>query len=123
MRLVTVDFGKTWRFDAVTIWPWIFMRDKSLVPGYRGLLAHELVHYKRQRAIWVLPWWVLYLTSRRFRYREEILGHAAQVAHADGCMTMAQGVYSIRHNYKLKIGLAQIMVDLSLAVEKQYVQQ
>lgn len=41
---------------------------------------HEEEHGKRQRACGVEEWWERYLADRVFRYEEELLGHAAELA-------------------------------------------
>lgn len=42
------------------------------------LMAHELVHCERQRAIGVEAWWDQYLTDGQFRFDEELLAHIAE---------------------------------------------
>jgi len=64
-------------FDAFTVWPFIFVR-----PGMEsnaGLIAHETVHLKEQRAAWVLPWLLRYWLSRAFRLEAEKRAYAVQL--------------------------------------------
>ena len=42
------------------------------------LMAHELVHCRRQQAMGVEAWWDKYLTDGDFRYEEELLAHIAE---------------------------------------------
>lgn len=42
------------------------------------LMAHELVHCKRQLEFGVEAWWEKYLTDHRFLYWEELLAHRAE---------------------------------------------
>lgn len=42
------------------------------------ILAHEMVHIKRQEHIGVEVWWDNYLTFAQFRYDEELLAHRAE---------------------------------------------
>jgi hypothetical protein len=45
----------------------------------RSLLAHEGAHGNRQvSVIGVERWWRMYLDDPEFRYREEVIGHAAE---------------------------------------------
>ena len=63
------------KFDAVTIWPFIFIR-----PGKNtlGLFAHEMTHYRAQA--WITPIWLLrYALSKSFRLDAEVTGYQAQI--------------------------------------------
>ena len=64
-------------FDAVTCWPFIFMRPEYATD--KALLVHELVHYNEQRAAWVLPWLLRYAFSKQFRFEAEVRGYRAQM--------------------------------------------
>jgi hypothetical protein len=64
-------------FDALTVWPWIFIRPGAL--DRPGLMVHEMVHYREQREWWVLPWLAAYLCSRRFRIAAEVRAYQAQI--------------------------------------------
>lgn len=44
------------------------------------LREHEEEHGRRQRACGVEEWWERYLADRVFRYEEELLAHAAELA-------------------------------------------
>ena len=44
----------------------------------RHLQAHEGAHSDRQRTRGVEAWWRSYLDDPEFRYREEVVGHAAE---------------------------------------------
>lgn len=72
-------------FDAIAAWPFVFIRPTARYDA--ALIAHEMVHYQRQA--WITPlWWLRYAASRSFRWREEVLGHRAQIAA--GGITLAQ---------------------------------
>lgn len=64
-------------FQAIAVWPFILIRRER--KGDAALLAHESVHYERQARWLVLPWWIAYLASPSFRFKEEVLGYRAQV--------------------------------------------
>ena len=65
-------------FDAITIWPLILIKPERIHDA--GLLAHEMVHYRRQT--WVTPlWWLAYLLAPSFRLREEVLAYKRSVGH------------------------------------------
>lgn len=64
-------------FDAVTIWPFIFVR-----PGKQpdtGLIEHELVHYREQIRMLILPWLLAYFLSKRFRLDAEVRAYKRQM--------------------------------------------
>ena len=65
-------------FDAVTCWPFIFMRPEYATD--KALLVHEMVHYNEQRAAWVLPWLLRYAFSKQFRFEAEVRGYRAQMS-------------------------------------------
>ncbi len=75
-------FSKWFRFDAITIWPFIFVRCGK--EEDKALIAHEMAHAKDQVRWLVLPWFVLYFLSPRFRFTAEVIGHAAQIKAGSG---------------------------------------
>jgi hypothetical protein len=77
-----VTFPRWFRFDAITLYPFIFVR--AGMENDEALIAHEQVHLQDQKNWFVLPWFLLYFLSPRFRFTAEVLGHAAQV-RANGC--------------------------------------
>jgi hypothetical protein len=63
-------------FDAITIWPFIFIRPS--VKNDTGLLGHEMIHYVEQA--WITPFWLLfYLISSSFRVEAEVRAYQTQV--------------------------------------------
>lgn len=66
------------KFDAVTVWPFIFIRPENAKDD--GLITHELVHYREQKEWLVLPWLLAYGLSKRFRLAAEVRGYKAQIA-------------------------------------------
>lgn len=65
-------------FDAITVWPFVFIRPERLLDS--GLIEHERVHLREQARWLVLPWWALYLCSRRFRLAAEVRAYRRQIA-------------------------------------------
>lgn len=64
-------------FDAVTVWPFIFMRPEC--KDDKALIAHEMVHYCSMA--WLTPfWWLRYARSKSFRWGQEVKGYRAQMA-------------------------------------------
>ena len=76
------------KFDALTIYPCIFMRPESALNT--PLIAHEMVHYREQKDAWVIPWLLRYAFSKPFRLYAEIRGYKAQIAA--GGITVDQAV-------------------------------
>jgi hypothetical protein len=70
-----IDLGETWATFGSTIW----------TPGYlpKDVLAHELVHIEQQRnCVRAIGWWIRYLTSKEFRYEQELPAFRAQLRFA-----------------------------------------
>lgn len=63
------------RFDAMTVWPFIFVRPQSAKDA--ALIEHELVHWREQA--WSPLWWPRYLLSRRFRQAAEVRAYRRQI--------------------------------------------
>lgn len=64
------------KFDAVTVWPFIFVRKEQLLNT--ALIEHELVHYREQA--WITPFWLLrYFFSKKFRLAAEVRGYKRQI--------------------------------------------
>ena len=74
-------------FDAVTCWPFIFMRPEDA--SDKALLVHEMVHYTEQRAAWVIPWLLRYAFSKQFRFDAEVRGYKAQMAEGGISLALA----------------------------------
>jgi hypothetical protein len=64
-------------FAAFTVWPFIFVLPQ--MADNKGLIEHELVHYREQRLCLTLPWWMLYLLSRKFRMAAEVRAYKRQI--------------------------------------------
>lgn len=110
--IIVTSLPRVIGFDAISIWPFIF-----ITPGFskdRALLDHELVHYREQRAWLVLPWFLLYLCSKSFRFRAEVRGHAAQISNG-GC-TLEWAAAYIAKNYHTGKALNEIEQALRIAV-------
>lgn len=95
------------KFDAITVWPCIFVRPVSL--GDAGLITHELVHYREQRACGVLPWLLLYLLSKSFRLAAEVRGYRAQIA-AGGITLEAAAGYLVQYGVGVTIERARTLL-------------
>lgn len=93
-------------FDAVTVWPFIFIRPSR--KGDEALLIHEQVHYEDQK--WITPYWLLrYWLSKSFRLRVEVLGYKAQIAA--GGVTIEQAANMLM-SYKLDITYERALEEL-----------
>jgi len=64
-------------FDAITVWPFILVRQQYA--NDQGLIAHEMVHYREQRRVLVLPWLLRYWLSKKFRFAAEVRGYRRQI--------------------------------------------
>lgn len=93
--IVLINFPRWFRFDAITLWPFIFVRRGRETD--KALIAHELAHAKDQARWLVLPWFSLYLISPRFRFTAEVIGHAAQIKAGGGTVPWAAA--SITNRY------------------------
>lgn len=110
----SVNFPRWFRFDAITIWPFIVVRkgcDSDL-----ALIAHEKAHLIDQRNWFVLPWFVMYFLSPRFRFTAEVIGHAAQVK-AGGCRVQWAAA-TITNRYWTFCTFAEAEVALKTELEK-----
>ena len=65
-------------YHAFCVWPFIFVHPDH-AESY-GLIEHEMVHYREQRRCLMLPWWLLYGLSRRFRQAAEVRAYRRQIA-------------------------------------------
>lgn len=90
-----VTFPRWFRFGAITLWRWIFVRRGKETD--KALIAHEMAHAKDQAQWLVLPWFALYLLSPRFRFTAEVIGHAAQIKA--GSSTVQWAAASITNRY------------------------
>ena len=85
----------TWvprNFDAITAYPFIFIRPEWALNA--SLIAHEMVHYKEQKSVWVIPWLLRYAFSKTFRFNAEVRGYRAQIA--TGGITTDQAVQMLK---------------------------
>lgn len=64
-------------FDAVTVWPFIFVRPERA--HNKPLIEHELVHYEEQREAKVVPWLLKYWLSEDFRIDAEVRAYKKQI--------------------------------------------
>lgn len=67
---------------GLTVAPFIFV-----VPEHANdqpLIEHELVHYREQLRWLVVPWWIAYLVSRKFRLNAELRAYRVQIS-LGGC--------------------------------------
>jgi hypothetical protein len=66
---------------SITGWPFILISRGAA--DKEATIAHEMVHYGRQR--WVTPcWWLRWALCRRFRFDEEVLAYRAEIAFLKG---------------------------------------
>lgn len=64
-------------FDGFVVWPFIFIRPE--LRHNKGILEHEMVHYREQRRMLVLPWLIAYGISKRFRLNAEVRAYKQQI--------------------------------------------
>jgi len=75
------------RYSAITLWPFILVRPNASLN--RGLIAHEMVHYREQA--WIAPiWWLRYLLSKKFRLMAEVRAYKVSIQNGMG---LAAAVY------------------------------
>ena len=116
MIVITTPFPRAWGLDAITVWPFIFIRRKEEVYAYDGLLVHERVHGERQRKSFLLAWWFWYLLSWQFRYEEELLAYVVQIRHAREVgygMNVVTAAGLLANYYNLPYDRVRIMADLN----------
>jgi hypothetical protein len=92
-----------------------------------ALIAHENVHLNRQIFDGADKWWQRYLEDSEFRYREELLAHAAEYkAQAIGDRNFCAGLLvrtaarltAPLYNYTPPRTLQQAMRDLRREIER-----
>lgn len=110
----SVTFPKWFRFDAITIWPFIFIRKGR--ENDTALIAHEKAHLDDQLYGFVLPWWIAYLLSKSFRFNAEVIGHAAEI-RAGGCSIQWAAAH-IANAYKTGCTFAQAEAALKTELSK-----
>jgi hypothetical protein len=86
-------------FDALTFWPFIFIKPNCI--HNKGLIKHEMVHYKEQ-GILVLVWWFRYLVSKKFRLQAEVRAYRVQMKY--GGITLHHAATMLT-KYKLGIDI------------------
>lgn len=110
----TVNFPRWFRFDAITLWPFVFVRKGR--ENDTALIAHEKAHLIDQRNWLVLPWFVMYLISPRFRFTAEVIGHAAQIKAGGGTVQWAAA--HITNRYWTFCTFAEAEAALKMELEK-----
>ena len=87
-------------FQAITIWPFILTKVDN-----RGLIEHEMVHYREQA--WVAPvWWLRYLLSKSFRQAAEVRAYTRQI-EVGGITRLSAAAMML--NYKLDLTLTDAL--------------
>ena len=87
-------------FQAITIWPFILTKVDD-----RGLIEHEMVHYREQA--WVAPvWWLRYLLSKSFRQAAEVRAYTRQI-EVGGITRLSAAAMML--NYKLDLTLTDAL--------------
>lgn len=97
--IVKSNLPKLFNAWATTIAPFIFV-----VPEHANnvpLLEHEKIHYKEQLKWLILPWWIAYLASSKFRLNAEVRAYKKQI-ELGGC-TVEQAAHWLSTNYFLDI--------------------
>jgi hypothetical protein len=96
---------KAW---GLTIWPFIIIVPEQI--DNLPLIAHEEVHLKEQARWLVIPWWVAYLLSPKFRLAAEVRAHRVQI-DMGGC-TPEQAARWLATNYRLRIDIPTALAAL-----------
>ena len=87
-------------FQAITIWPFILTKVDN-----RGLIEHEMVHYREQA--WIAPvWWLRYLFSKSFRQAAEVRAYTRQI-EVGGITRLSAAAMML--NYKLDLTLTDAL--------------
>ena len=87
-------------FQAITIWPFILTKVDD-----RGLIEHEMVHYREQA--WIAPvWWLRYLLSKSFRQAAEVRAYTRQI-EVGGITRLSAAAMML--NYKLDLTLTDAL--------------
>ena len=87
-------------FQAITIWPFILTKVDN-----RGLIEHEMVHYREQA--WIAPvWWLRYLLSKSFRQAAEVRAYTRQI-EVGGITRLSAAAMML--NYKLDLTLTNAL--------------
>lgn len=87
-------------FQAITIWPFILTKVDN-----RGLIEHEMVHYREQA--WVAPvWWLRYLLSKSFRQAAEVRAYTRQI-EVGGITRLSAAAMML--NYRLDLTLTDAL--------------
>lgn len=89
------------RFNAITIWPFIFVDNWHGLHHDPALLDHEMVHYREQA--WITPiWWLRYAFSKSFRVNAEAKAYAVQV-QAGGLTIVGAAQWLMKYDKELTI--------------------
>ena len=87
-------------FQAITIWPFILTKVDN-----RGLIEHEMVHYREQA--WIAPvWWLRYLLSKSFRQAAEVRAYTRQI-EVGGITRLSAAAMML--NYRLDLTLTDAL--------------
>lgn len=119
-----VNFPSWWPFGAFAFWRWVFIRPE--LAGNAALISHERAHLDDQRGWLGLPGWLslvsalvwvlLYFFSFYFRFRSEVIGHAAQIKAGGGTVQMAAA--HIVNKYKTLRSFAQAEAAIKRELQK-----
>lgn len=93
------------KFDALAIFPFILVRPTHAQD--QALIAHEEAHLWHQLRHGILPWFLLYLCSWRYRLRAEIIGHCKQIRM--GGITIEEAARRIITNYNIPIEEGEVI--------------
>lgn len=96
--------------DGLTIWPFVFAR--PAMRSNRGLIEHELVHYREQRW-WTPVWWARYLLSPAFRQAAEVRAYRRQIEV--GGIGAAVAAHYLSTRYRLDLSYARALALLTEA--------
>ena len=69
------------RCTGITIFPFIFIDIRSTHPSYDMLITHEKIHLKQELKYLVIPFFVLYLVSSKFRFTMELQAYTTDIKY------------------------------------------
>ncbi|PWJ39188.1 hypothetical protein [Sediminitomix flava] len=62
MRVIVHEkFCRLIKVQGITLYPWVILRDQYSKSDL-VLLNHEHIHIKQQKELWILPFYIFYLT-------------------------------------------------------------
>lgn len=86
-------------FDAMTLWPFILVRPTQA--DNKGLIEHELVHYREQSFLTPI-WWLRYLLIKSFRLNAEVRAYKRQI-EVNGISIFTAASYLTKYHLNITV--------------------